>query len=46
MKIIAINGSYQRKGTTTKLAESALDGAASVGAQTEMIMLRDCDLAY
>jgi multimeric flavodoxin WrbA len=46
MKVIAINGSYQRKGTTTKLAQSALDGAASVGAETEMIMLRDCDIAY
>ena len=46
MKVLAINGSYQRKGTTTKLAQSALDGAASMGAQTEMIMLRDCDIAY
>ncbi len=46
MKVIAINGSYRRKGTTTRLAESALDGAASVGAETEMIMLRDCDIAY
>ena len=46
MKIIAINGSYRPTGTTTQLAQKALDGAASVGAETEMLMLRDCRIGY
>ena len=46
MKVLAINGSYRRKGTTTQLAQKALEGAASLGAETEMIMLRDCDIAH
>jgi len=46
MKILAVNGSYRKKGTTTGLTEAALEGAASVGADTEMIVLRDHDVRY
>jgi multimeric flavodoxin WrbA len=45
-KVIAINGSYRRKGTTTELTKAALEGAASVGMDTEMILLRDKDIRY
>jgi multimeric flavodoxin WrbA len=45
-KIIAINGSCRRRGTTTQLTEAALEGAASVGMDTEMILLRDKDIRH
>ena len=45
-KVIAINGSCRRTGTTTQLTEAALEGAASVGMDTEMILLRDKDIRY
>jgi multimeric flavodoxin WrbA len=46
MKILAINGTYRKKGTTTALTEAALEGATSVGAETEMILLRDDDVRH
>jgi len=46
MKILAINATYRRKGTTTGLTEAALEGAAAVGAETEMVMLRDHDVGH
>jgi multimeric flavodoxin WrbA len=46
MKILAINGTYRKKGTTTGLTEAALGGAASVGAETEMLLLRDLDVRH
>ena len=46
MKILAINGTYRKKGTTTGLTEAALQGAASAGAETEMVMLQDHDVRY
>jgi len=46
MKILAINATYRPKGSTTQLAEAALEGAASVGAETEMLMLRDHRIEY
>ena len=46
MKILAINGTYRKKGTTTGLTEAALEGAASAGAETEMVMLQDHDVRY
>jgi multimeric flavodoxin WrbA len=46
MKVLAINGTYRPEGTTTQLTKEALEGAASVGAETEMIMLRDCNIQY
>jgi multimeric flavodoxin WrbA len=45
-KVIGINGSCRRTGTTTQLTEAALEGAASVGMDTEMILLRDHDIRY
>lgn len=39
MRILAINGSYRPEGTTTRLTEKALEGAASEGADTDMILL-------
>lgn len=41
MKVIAINGSPRRKWNTATLLEKALEGAASEGAETEIIHLYD-----
>lgn len=41
MKVIAINGSPRKKWNTATLLEKALEGAASEGAETEMIHLYD-----
>lgn len=41
MKVIAINGSPRKDSNTGTLLKSALDGAESVGAQTEIINLYD-----
>ena len=46
MKILAINGTYHKTGTSTRLTEAALGGAASVGAETEMVLLRDHEVGY
>ena len=46
MKILAINGTYRAKGTTTRLTEKALAGAASEGADTEMVLLVEKDVRY
>lgn len=39
--IIAINGSPRKNGNTAELLKSALEGAASVGAKTEIVNLYD-----
>lgn len=46
MKVLALNATYRPDGTTTRLTEKALEGAASRGAGTEMIMLVDHDIQY
>jgi len=46
MKILAINGSYRRDGTTAHLTSQALRGAEAEGAETEMIVLADSDVQY
>jgi multimeric flavodoxin WrbA len=43
MKVIAFNGSPRRKWNTATLLEKALEGAASQGAETELIHLYDLD---
>ncbi|WP_410509552.1 flavodoxin family protein [Methanosarcina hadiensis] len=43
MKVIAINGSPRKTWNTATLLEKALEGAASEGAETEMIHLYDLD---
>jgi multimeric flavodoxin WrbA len=43
MKVIAINGSPRKKWNTATLLEKALEGAASEGAETEMIHLYDLE---
>ena len=43
MKAIAVNGSPRKKWNTAKLLEKALEGAASQGAETELIHLYDLD---
>lgn len=43
MNVIAVNGSPRKKWNTAMLLEKALEGAASVGAETEMIHLYDLD---
>lgn len=41
MKVIAINGSPRKNWNTDQLCKSALEGASSVGAETELIELGD-----
>jgi len=41
MKVIAINGSPRKKWNTATLLEKTLDGAASRGADTELVHLYD-----
>lgn len=43
MKVLAINGSPRKKWNTATLLQNALDGAASVGAETELVHLYDLD---
>ena len=43
MKVLAINGSPRKKWNTATLLEKALEGAASRGAETELIHLYDLD---
>ncbi len=43
MKVIAINGSPRKRWNTATLLEKALEGAASQGAETELIHLYDID---
>jgi multimeric flavodoxin WrbA len=43
MKVVAINGSPRKKWNTATLLESALKGAASQGAQTELVHLYDLE---
>ena len=46
MKILALNATYRPKQTTTRLTQSALEGAVSVGADTEMIMLGEKNIQF
>jgi multimeric flavodoxin WrbA len=46
MKILALNATYRPEKTTTQLIRAALAGAASLGAETEMILLYQCRIAY
>ena len=41
-----MNATYRTNKTTTQLTQKALEGAASVGADTEMVMLRKCRIEY
>jgi multimeric flavodoxin WrbA len=41
MKLLAINGSPRKKWNTAMLLENALEGAASKGAETELVHLYD-----
>lgn len=43
MKVLAVNGSPRKKWNTATLLEKALEGAASEGAETELIHLYDLD---
>jgi multimeric flavodoxin WrbA len=43
MRVIAVNGSPRKKWNTATLLENALQGAASVGAQTELVHLYDLE---
>jgi multimeric flavodoxin WrbA len=43
MKVIAINGSPRKKWNTATLLEHALEGAASMGTETELVHLYDLD---
>ncbi len=44
MKIIAINSSYRKNGTTTRLVQRALEGAASLNFETEQILLDEYNI--
>jgi len=41
MKVMAINGSPRKEWNTATLLENALEGAASQGAETELVHLYD-----
>jgi len=43
MKVVAVNGSPRKTWNTATLLQKALDGAKSIGAQTEFIHLYDLD---
>ncbi len=43
MKVLAVNGSPRKKWNTATLLERALEGAASAGAETELVHLYDLD---
>jgi len=43
VKVLAINGSPRKKWNTATLLEKALEGAASLGAETELVHLYDLD---
>lgn len=43
MKVVAINGSPRKKWNTATLLEKTLEGAASMGAETELVHLYDID---
>ena len=43
MKVIAVNGSFRKNWNTHKMLTSALEGAASRGAETELVNLFDVD---
>lgn len=43
MRVLAINGSPRKKWNTATLLQNALDGAASQGAETELVHLYDLD---
>lgn len=43
MKVMAVNGSPRKRWNTALLLESALEGAASHGAETELVHLYDLD---
>jgi multimeric flavodoxin WrbA len=46
MKILAINATYRPQQTTSRLTQAALEGAASQGAATEMVLLKELDIRY
>jgi len=46
MNILAINATYRPKKTTTQLTTKALEGAASLGADIEMMMLCEHKIDY
>ena len=46
MKILALNATYRPTKTTTRLTQSALEGAVSVGVKAEMVMLRDKNIQF
>jgi len=46
MQVLAINAAGRERGTTTRLAAAALEGAASLGADTEMVMLKDLEIRF
>jgi len=46
MKVLALNATYRKNGTTVSLVERALEGAAAVGAVTEHLLLKDFDIRY
>ena len=46
MKVLALNATCRPKQTTSRLVQQALEGAASQGAATEMILLKDLDIRH
>lgn len=46
MQVLALNATGRAQGTTSALTLAALEGAASLGAKTEMVLLKDHDIHF
>jgi len=46
MKVLAINATYRPGKTTSRLAAKVLEGAASLGAATEMVHLKELNIGF
>ncbi|MBI5523832.1 MAG: flavodoxin family protein [Desulfarculus sp.] len=46
MQVLALNATGRAQGTTSALCQAALEGAASLGAATEMVLLKDHDIRF
>jgi len=46
MRILALNATARPKQTTSRLVKKALEGAASLGADTEIVLLKDLEINH
>lgn len=46
MKILAIDGTYRPEGTTARLTDRALEGAAAEGVESEHVLLKEKNIQH